>query len=170
MSGKRHSRQHRRQSGTGRESVWDYPRPPRLEQVGRKLRVDFGGKTVAETERGYRVLETSHPPTYYFPPADVRTEHLVPVEGRTMCEWKGQAVYFDLEVGGQRARRAVWTYQEPPAAYAEIAGFLCFYPSKMEACYVDGERVRAQEGDFYGGWITEDITGPFKGAAGTRFW
>jgi uncharacterized protein (DUF427 family) len=132
--------------------------------------VVFGGTVIAETSRGYRVLETSHPPTYYFPPEDVRTEHLVPVPGTSTCEWKGRATYFDLVAGEHTAPRAVWTYPDPPEEYAQIADYLCFYPGKMDACYVDGEKVAAQDGNFYGGWITSHITGPFKGAPGSSFW
>jgi len=156
--------------GPGQESVWDYPRPPRLEQTRKTLRVEFNGTVVAESSSAFRVLETSHPPTYYFPPEDVRTELLQPVKGRTMCEWKGAASYFDLEVKGRRAERAVWTYRQPNEAFTPIAGYYCFYPSLMDACYVDEEQVESQEGDFYGGWITKDIVGPFKGGSGTMFW
>jgi len=154
----------------GQESVWDYPRPPRLESSPKNPKVIFKGVTIAESSRAYRVLETSHPPTYYFPPEDVNMEHLLKAEGRSICEWKGQAAYFDVVVHGRRAARAAWHYPAPPHAFEPIAGYLCFYASKLDACFVDGEQVRSQEGDFYGGWITGDIVGPFKGAAGTGFW
>ena len=156
--------------GPGQESVWDYPRPPRLEKTHKTLRVEFNGTVVARTSSAYRVLETSHPPTYYFPPEDVKTELLTPAEGQTMCEWKGAASYFDLEVNSRRAARAVWTYRAPYESFSQIAGYYCFYPSMMDACYVGDERVESQEGDYYGGWITKDIVGPFKGRAGTGFW
>jgi len=153
------------------ESVWDYPRPPRLEATGKRLQVHFNGKLIADTSRGYRVLETSHPPTYYFPPDDVDASVLKSnANRRSFCEWKGRASYFDLAVEGREAPAAAWRYPEPPKQYAAIRDFICFYPSKMEAVYVDGEQARAQEGDFYGGWITADIQGPFKGGAGTMGW
>jgi uncharacterized protein (DUF427 family) len=156
--------------GPGQESVWDYPRPPALEPVAKRLRVVFNGVTIAETEAGYAIKETSHPPTYYFPPADVREEHLEPVAGRTLCEFKGEAKYFDVVVGDRRAERAAWCYPSPSPRYGEIAGCYCFYPSKMDACYVGDERAAPQEGDFYGGWISSGIVGPFKGGTGTMGW
>ena len=156
--------------GPGQESVWDYPRPPRLESSPKKLKVVFNGVTIAESSRAYRVLETSHPPTYYFPPEDVKMEHLLSDEGRSICEWKGQASYFDVVVHGRRASRAAWHYPAPTPAFKPIAGYLCFYAAKLDACFVDGEQVQSQEGDYYGGWITSEIVGPFKGALGTTFW
>jgi uncharacterized protein (DUF427 family) len=131
----------------------------------------LGGVVLAETRRGKRVLETSHPPVYYFPLDDVRTEHLRPSRRRSSyCEYKGQARYFDLEVGKRAAAAAAWAYPDPVPAFAALRGHLAFYPAAMDACFVDGERVRAQEGDFYGGWITSRIIGPFKGGAGTAGW
>ena len=106
--------------GPGQESVWDYPRPPGLEKTSRHLRVEFNGTVVAESSSAFRVLETSHPPTYYFPPEDVRTELLQPAEERTMCEWKGSASYFNLVAGERRAERAVWTYRQPNGAFAPL--------------------------------------------------
>jgi uncharacterized protein (DUF427 family) len=157
--------------GPGQESVWDYPRPPRLEETGAHLSVRFGGVVVAETHRGKRVLETSHPPVYYFPPEDVRTELLRPSRRRaSYCEFKGQARYFDLEVGKRAAAAAVWAFPDPVPAYTALRDHLAFYPGAMDACYVDGELVRAQEGDFYGGWITSRVVGPFKGGPGTMGW
>lgn len=154
----------------GRESVWDYPRPPRLEPVTARLRVLFNGVTVADTARGHRILETSHPPTYYIPREDVRMEHLAPAPGSSFCEFKGRAVYWTLRVGVRTAERAAWSYPDPAAAYADIAGDLCFYASRVDACFVGPEQVQAQEGDFYGGWITSSVVGPFKGGPGTRGW
>ena len=156
--------------GSGQESVWDYPRPPRLEESSKRLKVVFNGMTIADSSKAYRVLETSHPPTFYIPVEDVDMRCLLPAEGRSLCEWKGQAAYFDVVVHGRRAARAAWHYPAPTPDFEAIAGYLCFYASKMDACFVDGELVRAQEGDYYGGWITSDIVGPFKGAAGTGFW
>ncbi len=154
----------------GQESVWDYPRPPRLEDSDKRIEVVFGGVTIADTARAKRVLETSHPPVYYVPPEDVRMEHLSLAEGTSFCEWKGAARYYDVSAGGQVARRAAWFYPDPVPAYASLKDHVAFYPSRMDACFVSGERVRAQEGDFYGGWITSGIAGPFKGAPGTWGW
>jgi uncharacterized protein (DUF427 family) len=152
------------------ESVWDYPRPPRVEESTRHIRVEFGGVTVAETTRALRVLETSHPPVYYIPPDDVRMEHLQTSRKRTFCEFKGDACYYDVDVGGQTASEAAWSYPDPAGGYRELRGYIAFYPGRVDACYVDGERVQAQAGDFYGGWITADIAGPFKGGPRTAGW
>ncbi len=156
--------------GPGQESVWDYPRPPRLEDTERHITIDYGGETIADTKRAKRVLETSHPPVYYIPPEDIRTEFLSAVPGTSFCEWKGLASYYDLEVGERMISKAAWYYPEPTEPFRSIRDFVAFYPSKMDRCTVDGEVVRAQAGDFYGGWITSDIVGPFKGEPGTGFW
>ncbi len=156
--------------GLGQESVWDYPRPPRLEDSDRRVKVVFGGVTLAYTTRAKRVLETSHPPVYYIPPDDIRMEHLTLAGGTSFCEWKGVARYYDIETEERRERRAAWLYPEPVPAYAELEDCVAFYPSLMDACWVDGEKVRAQEGDFYGGWVTSEIVGPFKGGPGTWGW
>ena len=156
--------------GPGQESVWDYLRPPRLERTDKKVKVVFGGVTIAYTTRALRVLETSHPPVYYVPPEDVRMEHLRPAEGGSFCEWKGRASYCDLLTEERVERRAAWYYPDPVPAYREIKDHVAFYPSRMDACWVGGEKVRAQDGDFYGGWITPDVVGPFKGAPGTLGW
>ena len=153
----------------GQESVWDYPRPPRVEQSDRHVVVRFGDKVVAETKHAIRVLETSHPPSYYIPPGDVQAALLRAVPGSTLCEWKGQASYFDLLVSGELLSRVAWTYQNPSPTFKVIAGYLAFYPGKVE-CYVAGERVQPQPGGFYGGWITSDVVGPFKGEPGTHSW
>lgn len=154
----------------GQESVWDYPRPPRLERTDKHLKIIFNGETIAETNNAYRVLETSHPPVYYFPPEDVKSEFLIKEGNQSFCEWKGHAGYYSVRVGEKTAHEAGWFYPEPTGGFAEIRGYIAFYPSKMDACFVDGERVEAQEGDFYGGWITKEIVGPFKGGGGTRGW
>lgn len=154
----------------GQESVWDYPRPPRVEPVAERLRVVFAGLTVADTTRGLRVLETSHPPTYYLPAADVRTDLLRPAPGRSLCEFKGQAAYWTLEADGRRSEAAAWSYPDPWPAYRQLEDHFCFYASRVDACFVGDERVQAQAGDFYGGWITGRVVGPFKGAAGTMGW
>ncbi len=156
------------QPGSGQESVWDYPRPPRLEDVDKKVKVVFGGVTLAYTTRAKRVLETSHPPVYYIPPEDIRMEHLKSAGGRSFCEWKGVASYYDIETDERTEARAAWFYPDPVPAYASLKDHVAFYPSLMDGCWVDGEKVEAQEGDFYGGWVTSEIVGPFKGAPGTR--
>ena len=154
------------------ESVWDYPRPPRLKRTGRRLRVVHAGVVVAETVRGWRVLETSHPPVYYVPQEDVRIEWMRRSARRgSFCEFKGVAGYWSLALPGERAVEDVaWSYAEPSPGFEALADCLAFYASRVDACYVDEEQVLAQSGDFYGGWITKDVTGPFKGAAGTLAW
>jgi uncharacterized protein (DUF427 family) len=153
------------------ENVWDYPRPPALVPCERRVRVELGGVLIADSRRALRVLETSHPPTIYVPPADVAAGALRDVPGRrSRCEWKGDASYFDV-VGGDRVEAAAaWTYRAPVARYAALRDHVCFYPSRMDACWLDDERVQAQDGDFYGGWITADLQGPFKGSPGTLGW
>jgi uncharacterized protein (DUF427 family) len=154
----------------GQESVWDYPRPPRLEPSHKHIKVVFNGVTIAETDRAIRILETSHPPVYYIPPEDVRREYLTVTQRHTLCEFKGAASYYTVTVGDKSAPNAAWFYPDPVPAYAPIKNYVAFYPGRMDACYVDGEQVQAQSGDFYGGWITHDIVGPFKGQPGTTFW
>ena len=154
----------------GQEWVWDYPRPPRLERVERLVRVIAGGVEIARSQRALRILETSHPPVYYVPPQDVRMDLLRPVSGSSFCEWKGAASYYDLVMDKKRIAKVAWSYAKPSAPYGDLAGYLAFYPGKVEACYVGDERVQPQAGDFYGGWITSEIVGPFKGGAGTSFW
>ncbi len=154
------------------ESVWDYPRPPRLERSDRHVRVVLGGAVVAESCRAYRVLETSHPPVFYVPGEDVAPGALEPAGGHsTFCEFKGVADYFDVLGGeGARAARAAWTYPNPSPGFEPLRDAVAFYPAAMDECTVDSERVQAQEGDFYGGWITSEVAGPFKGGPGTRGW
>jgi len=156
--------------GPGQESVWDYPRPPRLERTTKRLRIVYAGRMVVDTTSGWRVLETSHPPVYYVPPLDVDADVLVAASGSSFCEFKGMAAYFDLVAGGRRSARAAWTYPTPSRAFDTIAHHLAFYASRVDECYVDDERVVAQPGDFYGGWVTRDIVGPFKGEPGTAGW
>lgn len=154
------------------ESVWDYPRPPRLEATSRRLRVVHSGKLIAETRRGMRILETSHPPVYYFPPEDVAMQLLRPSQRRgTFCEFKGAASYWDLVMEGLHATVDVgWSYADPSKPYVGLRNFLAFYASRVDACFVDEEQVEPQPGDFYGGWITSHVSGPFKGAPGTLGW
>ncbi|GJE61985.1 DUF427 domain-containing protein [Methylobacterium trifolii] len=154
----------------GEESVWDYPRPPRLERVPQRLRVVLGGLTIAETGAGYRVLETSHPPTYYFPPEDVIEGALAAPRRAGLCEWKGRAALFDVAAGGVSAPGAAWTYPEPTPGFAAIAGYIAFYAGPMEGCFVGDLRAVPQPGGFYGGWITPGLAGPFKGGPGTMGW
>lgn len=156
--------------GPGQESVWDYPRPPRLEDSAKHIQVMFNDVIIADTHRAKRVLETSHPPSYYIPPEDIRLEYFVRINQSTFCEWKGQAAYYTIVVGDQRADAAAWFYPNPTADFASIKNYVAVYPGRMQACFVDGEQVQAQPGDFYGGWITSDIVGPFKGSAGTWGW
>lgn len=158
--------------GPGQESVWDYPRPPRVEPVSRHVRVVFNGTVIIDTNRALRVLETSHPPVYYLPMADTEMQYFTELSARrdTFCEFKGKARYYDLLVGDQRAQAVAWTYPEPVRGYEQLHEHLAIYPSRMDACYVGDERVQSQEGDFYGGWITSDIVGPFKGGPGTWGW
>lgn len=163
------ARAHHHPSG-GRESVWNYPRPPRVETAYKHIRVEFAGAVLADSHTAHRVLETSHPPVYYVPPHDVAMQFLFESRRISHCEWKGSARYYTACVGGDRAENAAWSYPEPTAAFAPIRDFVAFYPALMDACFVDGERVHAQPGDFYGGWITSDLAGPFKGGPGTRGW
>lgn len=156
--------------GPGQESVWDYPRPPRLEDAPKHIQVVFNDVVIADTRRAKRVLETSHPPVYYIPPEDVKLDYLTPSARNSWCEWKGQASYYSLSVGDKRVENVAWYYRQPASRFEALKDYIAFYPSSMDACYVDGERVQAQAGDFYGGWITNDIVGPFKGEPGTMGW
>lgn len=157
-------------NGRTRESVWDYPRPPRLEPVGRRVRVELGGEVIAESSRALRVLETSSPPTIYVPREDVRIDCLREAKGTTVCEWKGTASYFDAIVGDHVRPRAAWTYPDPKPAFEAIRDHLAFYAGRVDACWLDDEPVTPQGGRFYGGWITAEIEGPFKGEPGTEGW
>jgi uncharacterized protein (DUF427 family) len=153
------------------ESVWDYPRPPRVEQSARRIRVVLGDHVIVDTTRAQRVLETSHPTVYYLPHDDVATGVLTPSSGRTtFCEWKGVAAYYDAIMSRGSVERVAWTYHDPRPGFEEIRDAIAFYPGRVDACFVDDERVVAQPGDFYGGWITSDIVGPFKGDPGTSGW
>ena len=155
----------------GQESVWEYPRPPRAEVARHQCEVIFAGRTIAITLAPVRVLETSHPPAYYFPPDSVIPGALAPSDRTSFCEWKGVASYFDV-VGpdGQRAPAAAWTYRDPNPAFELLRDHVAFYPAAMEVCLVDGEFVRPQPGGFYGGWITSHVAGPFKGGPGSEGW
>lgn len=154
----------------GQESVWDYPRPPRLEPALKRLRVIYNGVTIADAQQGWRVLETSHPPVYYIAPADIHLEYLKPTRRRSFCEFKGNASYWTMQVGDRVEPDVAWSYAAPTGDFQALRDHIAFYASRMDACYVGDEQVQAQPGDFYGGWITSDIVGPFKGTPGTMGW
>lgn len=152
------------------ERVADYPRPPRLERSARTVRIELGGQVIAATTAALRVLETHHPPTWYLPPAAFVPGVLRLVAGRSHCEWKGVARYWTLTAGGRVAERAGWSYPDPTPGFAALRDHVAVYADAMDGCFVDGERVRPQPGTFYGGWITDDLVGPFKGMTGTEGW
>jgi uncharacterized protein (DUF427 family) len=156
-------------TGLPRENVQQYPRPPALEKVPQAVEVRLGGALVARTVQALRVLETHHAPTYYLPPDDVRAT-LRAAGGRSFCEWKGVARYFDVIAGTAVAERAAWCYDTPSPAFAPLAGFIAFYAGLMDKCLVGDVAVIPQPGDFYGGWVTPNIEGTIKGAPGTRHW
>jgi uncharacterized protein (DUF427 family) len=156
--------------GPGQESVWDYPRPPSAEVTGRHVVVELGGVVVADTHRAVRVCETSHPPVYYVPRDDIATGVLERGQGGSWCEWKGAATYWDVVVEGRRAAGSAWSYEDPSPGFEHLRGAVAFYPAAVDRALVDGELVRPQPGGFYGGWITSDVVGPFKGAPGTLGW
>ncbi|MBN3963095.1 DUF427 domain-containing protein [Nostoc sp. NMS8] len=154
----------------GQESVWDYPRPPRLEDTNKHIQIIFNGIIIADTHNAKRVLETSHPPSYYIPPADIKMEYLHLTPQSSCCEWKGNANYYTIRVGEKEVHNAGWFYQNPTPAFESIKDYVAFYAHVMDKCYVNGEEVQPQPGNFYGGWITSDIVGPFKGTPGTWGW
>jgi len=154
----------------GQESVWDYPRPPKLELFNGHIRIVFNKIIIIDTHQAYRVLETSHPPTYYLPIDQFKKGIFVPNSGTSFCEFKGMASYYDIELNGKKALNSAWYYTWPNASYGAIKNTVSIYAHLMDACYVNGEKVKAQEGDFYGGWITSNIVGPFKGGSGTWGW
>jgi uncharacterized protein (DUF427 family) len=153
------------------ENVWDYPRPPRVEPLARRVRIELAGRELANSVQALRVLETSHPPTIYIPPQDIRMEWLVPSASRpTWCEFKGRATYLDAVVEDRRVLAVGWCYRQPLPGYEELEDHVAFYPGRVDAAWLDDERAQAQPGDFYGGWITAELVGPFKGAPGTAGW
>jgi len=154
----------------GQESVWDYPRPPRLESCSLNIKIKFNNELIANTRGAKRVLETSHPPVYYIPPEDIKMQFLIPVQGKSWCEWKGIASYYSIKVKDEIAEKAAWYYPNPTAPFKSLRNYVAFYAGPMDACYVNGEKVTPQAGGFYGGWITKTIVGPFKGDPGTMFW
>lgn len=151
------------------ENVQHYPRPPALEAVPQRVTVVLNGRTIVDTYDALRVLETHHAPTYYIPAGEI-TGQLIPVDGNTYCEWKGTARYFDVVADGHVEKRAAWSYNNPSARFARLAGYIAFYATKMDSCTVGAEVVRPQPGDFYGGWQTSNLTGIVKGGPGTRHW
>lgn len=161
---------HRIPPQPGQESVWDYPRPPRLEATSKPIQIVCNGIVIADTCRAQRVLETSHPPVYYIPPEDIRQEYLVKMPQTSYCEWKGRGAYYSVVVGDRQLPNVAWYYPEPTPAFAAIQNYVAFYAAPMDACYVAGEKVEPQPGNFYGGWITADIVGPFKGVEGSWGW
>jgi uncharacterized protein (DUF427 family) len=161
---------HRIEPGPGQESVWDYPRPPRIEDATKHVTVIFNGVTIADTHRAKRVLETSSPPVFYIPPEDIRMDCLRHTNHASFCEWKGNAGYYDITVDGTRTEAAAWQYANPTPDFVAIRNYVAFYPGRVDACFVDDERVQPQAGDFYGGWITRGIVGPFKGEPDTEGW
>ena len=156
--------------GPRQESVWDYPRPPRIEASTRPVRILFAGEVVAESNAALRVLETSSPPTIYVPIGDIRMEFLIPSDNRSHCEWKGGASYYDLSVDERVSRNAAWYYPDPKPAFRALLDHVAFYAGRVDEAYLGDELVTPQGGDFYGGWITSDIVGPFKGEPGTTGW
>jgi uncharacterized protein (DUF427 family) len=156
--------------GPGQESVWSYPRPPSAEVTGRHVVVEVGGRVVADTTRAIRVCETSHPPVYYVPRDDVVPGVLERAPGTSLCEWKGAATYWDVVVDGHRVPAAGWSYEHPAPGYEHMTGAVAFYPGRVDRASVDGTVVRPQPGDFYGGWITDEVVGPFKGGPTSLWW
>jgi uncharacterized protein (DUF427 family) len=150
------------------ESVWDYPLPPKVEEFPQPIKIVFNGEIIANSLNSKRVLEKGHPPVYYIPMQDINSKLLKPSSKRTWCEWKGQAEYYDVIVGNQISINAAWYYPNPTPEFVEIAGYVAFYANKMEGCFVGDERVEAQAGGFYGGWITSNIQGPFKGSPSSK--
>ena len=152
------------------ESVWEYPRPPRLEACSKKIEIIFGD-TIAVTYHSYRILETSHPPTFYIPREVFQTDLLIPKEVKTICEWKGEADYFDIKsTDGRISKNAAWSYNSPSKDFIKIKSYVALYPNAVDKCLVNNEVVKSQDGNFYGGWITSDIVGPFKGGIETIGW
>ncbi len=162
-------RPERIEPGPGQESVWDYPRPPRLERTSAHITVEAGSQMIADTTNALRILETSQPPAYYLPVADADMDLLTPSMGRSFCEWKGEASYFDLATETASIDQVAWFYETPSEQFADIEGHVAFYAQKL-TCTIDGEQVIANEGSFYGGWITSKVVGPFKGGVGSQFW
>ncbi len=157
-------------TGPGQESVWSFPRPAIAEPCACHVRIEHGGRTIAETRSAVRTLETSHPPSYYIPPADIAPGVLRRAPGTSMCEWKGAATYWDVVLGAIVLSRVGWSYPDPTPSFALLRDHVAFYAGPFDRCTVDGETVTPQPGSFYGGWITSRVVGPFKGGPGTMGW
>jgi uncharacterized protein (DUF427 family) len=166
----RGARPARVEPGPGQESVWDYPRPPRVETARRVLRVELARVVLAETVHGLRVVETASPPCYYFPPDDVRVDLLEPSPVRTICEWKGVARHWTARVGDRVVEEAAWSYADPRPGYEALAGYYAFYAGRLDGCWIGNEKAIPQAGRYYGGWISSRVVGPFKGGEGTDDW
>lgn len=158
------------QPGPGQESVWDYPRPPALRACSKPVRIELDGEVLANTSNALCILETSHPPTYYLPREDIEMKWLLPTAKTSYCEWKGKAAYFDILKAAEHYKHVAWTYPDPNPVYAAIKNYIVFYAQFMDACYVGDEKASPQPGGFYGGWVTSDVVGPFKGDPGTMGW
>jgi len=154
----------------GQESVWDYPRPAIAQRSDRHVLIEHRGVTLADTRHSVRTIETSHPPSYYIPPSDILMSALRRSTRQSFCEWKGNAVYYDVEIAGDVLRDVAWSYPTPTPVFAALRDHIAFYAGPFDGCFVDGERVIPQPGEFYGGWITADLAGPFKGVPGSRYW
>jgi uncharacterized protein (DUF427 family) len=154
----------------GQESVWAYPRPAVAEKYDSHIKIVHRGTIIAETRRAVRTLETSHPPSYYFPRGDVAMQYLLPSPRRSICEWKGQASYFHVKIDGDDIRDVGWSYALPTQAFLILKDHIAFYAAPFDCCFVGGEKVTPQSGSFYGGWITSHVAGPFKGASDSMFW
>ena len=153
-----------------KESVWDYPRPPLLEPCSKEIEIIFGS-IIAKTNNSYRVLETSQPPTFYLPRSSFKEGVLIPIHWKTLCEWKGEAEYFDIKsTDGRISKKGAWSYSSPSQDFIKIIGYVAIYPNSVDSCLLNNEEVKSQDGDFYGGWITSDIVGPFKGGVGSFGW
>lgn len=156
--------------GPGQESIWDYPRPPKVELFEKNIRVEFAGRSIAETSISYKVMETASPPCYYIPQEFIKMEYLIKSNHKTLCEWKGSATYWSINVDGNISENAGWSYPVPWKGFELIKDHIAFFAGRVDGCFIDDEKVRPQAGDFYGGWITSNITGPFKGDPGTEHW
>jgi uncharacterized protein (DUF427 family) len=155
--------------GAGQESVWDYPRPPRIVADAREVTISFAGEQIARSRRALRVLETASPPTFYLPEDDIALRFVEEAEGASWCEWKGRAAYWSVRVGAELLARAAWSYPVPEAGFEALRGHIAFYPSALD-CRIDGQRVRPQPGRFYAGWVSDEVVGPFKGEPGSEGW
>jgi uncharacterized protein (DUF427 family) len=156
--------------GPGQESVWDYPRPPIIEREDRRIRIEHDGCILVNSIGAYRVLETSSPPVYYMPLDDVQTQYLEPSEHTTLCEWKGIANFWSIRVDDRYVENAAWSYPEPWTGYGDIQHYIGFNAHKVDACFVGSHKVKPQPGKYYGGWITPEVVGPFKGIPGSKQW